>query len=95
MKNPTFFYPGDIPLLCDEDHDNDYDDYNKSNRSIRQDTMFTDPDTKETTPNLRLRQKVKRDILAALCRYLNITCDPYLANINRFMLKKKMKNCEH
>ena len=91
MKNPRFFYPGDIPLLCDEDRDNDYDDYNTSNRSIRQDTMFTDPDTKETTPTLRLRQKVKRDMLAALCRYLNITCDPYLANINRFMLKKNEK----
>ena len=91
MKNPRFFYPGYIPLLCDEDRDNDYDDYNTSNRSIRQDTRFTDPDTKETTPTLRLRQKVKRDILAALCRYLNITCNLYIANINRFMLKK-MKN---
>ena len=30
-------------------------------------------------------------MLAALCRYLNITCDPYLANINRFMLKKNEK----
>ena len=89
MKNLRFFYAGDIPLLCDEDRDNDYDDYNTSNRSIRQDTMFTDPDTKETTPNLRLRQKVKRDILAVLCRHLNITCDPYLANIDRSMLKKK------
>ena len=50
--------------------------------------MFTDPDTKETTSTLRLRQKSKRDILAALCRYLNITGDPDLADMDQFMLKK-------
>ena len=53
--------------------------------------LFTEPDTTEATSTLQLRQKVKRDKITALCRHLNVTGDPGLANINRFMIKKISK----
>ena len=88
MDNPRFVDDENIQLLYDEDRDNDYDDYNTPNTSIIQETMSTDPYTTETTLNLRLRQKVKRDKLAALHRHLNVTVDPGLADKDRFVLKK-------
>lgn len=88
MKNLRFFDAGNIRLFHDEDRDNNYDDCNTLNRSIDQNTKFTVPDTKETTSSLRLRQKVKQDILAELYRHFNITGDPDLADIDQFLLKK-------
>ena len=88
MDNPRFVDDENIPLLRDEYRGNDSDDYNTPNTSIIQETTFTDPYTTETTLNLRLRQKVKRDKLAALHRHLNVTIDPGLADTDRFMLKK-------
>ena len=66
----------------------DYDDYNIPDTSIIEETSITNLDTTETTSTLRLRQKVKQDKLAALYRYLNVTGNPELADIDRFMLKK-------
>ena len=58
---------------------------------ITQETAFTDSGTTETTSVLGLKRKVKRDKLAALYRHLNVTTDPDLANIDRFLLKKNKK----
>ena len=55
-------------------------------------TSFTEPDTTEATSNLQLRQKVKGDKITAFYRHLNVTGDPGLANIDRFMIKKKKFN---
>ena len=66
----------------------DYDDYNIPDTSIIEETSITNLDTTETTSTLRLRQKVKQDKLAALYRHLNVTGNPELADIDRFMLKK-------
>ena len=88
MDNLRFVDDENIPLLHDEDCDNDYDYYNTPNTSIIQETTFTDPYTTETTLNLRLRQKVKRDKLTALHKHLNVAVDPDLADTDRFMLKK-------
>ena len=74
MDNPRLVDDENIPLVQDEDID--YDDCNTPDMSILQETTFTDPDTTETTSTLRLRQKVKRDKLAALYRHLNVTGDP-------------------
>ena len=84
MDNPRFIDGEDIPLVQDED----YDEYNTPNTSRIDETSFIEPDTKEAASTLRLRQKVKRDKITALCRHLNVTADPGLANIDRFMIKK-------
>ena len=72
MDNPRFVDDEKIPLVHDEDIE--YDDYNTPNTSRVDETSFTipGPTDKETTSTLRLRQKVKRDKLAALYRHLNI-----------------------
>ena len=87
MDNPKYADEETIPLVQDED----YDDYNTPDTSRVDETLFTEPDTTEATSTLQLRQKVKRDKLTALCRHLNVTRDPGLADITRFMTKKKKK----
>ena len=67
MDNPIFVDKEDIPLVNQGD---DYDDYEMPNTSSIE-TSFTVPDTTEATSNLTLRQKVKRDKINALYRYLN------------------------
>ena len=84
MDNSRFIDGEDIPLVQDED----YDEYNAPNTSRIDEISFIEPDTKEAASTLRLRQKVKRDKITALCRHLNVTADPGLANIDRFMIKK-------
>ena len=88
MDNPTFVDEETIPLVQDED----YDDYNTPNTSRVDEASFTEPDTTEATLTLQLRQKVKRDKITALYRHLNVTSDPRLADIDRFMIKKKKKS---
>ena len=79
MGNPIFVDEENIPLIQDEDYDN----YGIPNTSrVDDEASFTEPDTTEATSTLRLRQKVKRDKTAALCRHLNVTGDPGLADIN-------------
>ena len=75
MDNPRFI---DIPQVQDED----YDDYKTPNTSRTDETSFIEPDTTEATSTLQLRQKVKRDKITALCRHLNVTGDPDLADID-------------
>ena len=84
----------DNPRLVDEEtillvQDEDYDNYNTLNTSMVDETSFTEPETTEATLTPWLRQKVKQDKITALYRHLNVTGDPGLANINRFMIKKK------
>ena len=88
MDNPRFIDEETIPLVQDED----YDDYNTPNTSRVDETPFTGPDTTEATSTLQLRQKVKPYKITALQRHLNVTGDPGLANIDRFMIKKTFKN---
>ena len=86
MDNIRFIDEEDIPLVH---QDEDYDYYNTSNTSRVDETLFIEPDTTEATLTLQLRQKVKRDKTTALCRHLNVTGDPGLADIDRLMIKKK------
>ena len=87
MDNPVF-NEETIPMVH---QDEDYDDYNTPNTSRIGKTSFTEPDTTEATSTLRLRQKVRRDKVTALYRYLNVTADLGLANIDRFTIKKNTK----
>ena len=88
MDNPVFVDEETIPMVH---QDEDYDDYNTPNTSRIDETSFTEPDTTEATSTLQLRQKVKRDKITALYRHLNVTGDPGLADIDRFMIKKNSK----
>ena len=83
MDNPTFFDEEDIPMVHKDD---DYDDYNTPSTSRVDETSFAVPDATEATSTLRLRHKVKRDKLSALCRHLNVTGDIDLIDLHRFRL---------
>ena len=68
MNNSRFIDDETILLVQDEDYDN----YSTPNTSRIDETSFTEPDTTEATSTLRLKQRVKRDKLAALYRHLNV-----------------------
>ena len=87
MENPTFVDEETILLVEDED----YDDCNTPDTSSVDETSFTEPDTTKATSTLQLRPKVKRDKISALHKHLNVTDDPGLADIDRFMTKKNSK----
>ena len=89
--NPRFVDKETIPLVQEED----YDDYNIPDTSRVDETSFTEPDATQATSTLQLRQKVKREKITALYRHLNVTGDPGLADIDRFMIKKKFKDRQH
>ena len=56
------------------------------NTSRIDETSFMEPDTLVATSTLRLRQKVKRDKLAAFYRHLNVTSSLDLSSLDRFGL---------
>ena len=89
--DPRFVDGETIPLVQDED----YDDYNTPDTSRVDETSFTEPDTIEAISTLQLRQKLKRDKITALNRHFNVTGDPGLANIDRFMIKKKKSKTDN
>ena len=73
--------------------DEDYDDYRTPDTSrIDAETSLTiPPDTTGVTSTLRLRQKLKRDKIVSLYRYLAVTGDRGLAELDQFMLNKNQK----
>ena len=85
MDNLAFVDEEDIPLVHQED-----DDYYRTDASRIDETSFTVPDTQEEATSL-LRQKVKRDKITALYRYLDRTGNPDLIDLDRFMIKKNSK----
>ena len=87
MDNPRFIDEETIPLIQDEY----YDEYNTLNTSRVDETSFTELDTNEPTLTLQLRQKVKQDKITTVYRLLNMTCDPSLAHIDQFMIKRIQK----
>ena len=86
MDNPTFVDEENISMVQDKDYDN----YVTLDTS-RVETSFIEHDTTEPTSTLRLRQKVKRDKITALCRYLNVMGDIDLIDLDRFRLTKDPK----
>ena len=87
MDNPRFIDEETIPLIQDEY----YDEYNTLNTSRVDETSFTELDTNEPTLTLQLRQKVKQDKITTIYRLLNMTCDPSLAHIDQFLIKRIQK----
>ena len=87
MENPAFADEEDIQLINQVDDD----DCRTPNTSRIDETSFTVPGTTEATSTLRLRQKLKRDKIVSLYRYLEVTGDPGLADLDRFTIKKNLK----
>ena len=85
MDNPTFVDEENILLVHQQE---DYGDYNTPNTSRIDEASFTVPDTSGAISTLQLKQEVKLDKITALYRHLNVTCDPGLADIDQFMMKK-------
>ena len=75
MEHPIFVDDENMTLTTHHHEDIDYDDYNKPNVSKANEREFKSPSIteKETTSILRLGQKTKQDMLAALYRHLNVT----------------------
>ena len=63
--------------------DEGYDDYRTPDTSrIDAETSFTETTTTEATSTLCLRQKLKRDKIVSLYRYLDVTGDTGLADLD-------------
>ena len=99
MKNPIFVDNEKIPLVTyrDDDrkgdHDNDCDVYITPNTTVEETTFTTSSYTnKKPSSTLWLRQKVKRDKLAALYRYSSVTGDLDLINLDQFKYTNNTKN---
>ena len=88
MDNPIFVDEDTIPMVH---HDEDYDNYKTPNTSRIDETSFMVPDATEATSTLRLRQKVKRDKITALCRHFSVTGDIGLVDLDRFRLTNDPK----
>ena len=88
MDNPTFIDEETIGMVHQDEED--YDDCNTPDTSMVE-TSSIEHDTTESTSTLRLRQKVKRDKITALYRYLNATGDIDLIDLERFRLTKDKK----
>ena len=84
--NMDFPDEDNAPLLHTDPDDDGYDDYKTQNTSRTYETSFIVPGSteEETTSTLRLKQKLKQDKLAALCRHLNVTSNVDLFNLDRF-----------
>ena len=83
MDNPTFIDEENIPLV----HQNeDYDDYRTPNTSRIDEPLFMVPNTQEeATSTLSLGQKLKRDKIVSLYRYLDVTGDPGLVSVGCYV----------
>ena len=76
MENIGFDEDG-IPLI---NQDEDYDGRTPETSRVDE-TLFTD--TTEVTSTLRLRQKLKRNKIVSLYRYLGVTGNPGLVELDR------------
>ena len=91
MDNIAFVDEENIPMVHqDEGYDNTH--YETPDTSRIDETSFTLPSTQEKpTSTLRLRQKVKRDKINALCRHLNVTGNLDLIDTDQFNIRKNTK----
>ena len=81
MDNPMFVDEKNV-LMIHHDEEEDYDDYRTPDTS-RIETSFIDPkDDTEATSTIRLKQKPKRDKIVSLYKYLGMTGDPSLADLD-------------
>ena len=71
----------DIPMIHQDDED--YDNYRTPGTS-RVDETFIEPGTTKATSTLRLTQKLKRDKIVSLYRYMDVTGDPGIHNQEKF-----------
>ena len=86
--NMDFPDEDNTPLLYTDPGGDDYDDYTTPNTIRTGEKSFIVPRSteKETTSALLLKQKLKRDKLAAFYRHLNATGNLDLINLDQFRL---------
>ena len=92
MENLSFIDEENIPLV-NQDHKEYYDErYDTPNTNRIEETSFTD--TTEGTSTLRLRQSLKRDKIVSLYRYLGVTGNPGLVELDRLSIydQEEFKN---
>ena len=89
IKTENIGFDEDDILLINQDED--YDDYRTPEASKVDETSFMVPDATEAASTLRLRQKLRRDKIVSLYRYLDVTGDLGLADLEQFNLKKIQK----
>ena len=89
MDNPAFVDEENIPMVSQNE---DYEDNFRTQDTSRvEEISFIRADTTEGTSNLRLRQKLKRDKIISLYRYLDVTGDPGLSDLDQFTIRKNLK----
>ena len=86
IKTENIGFDEDDILLINQDED--YDDYRTPEASKVDETSFMVPDATEAASTLRLRQKLRRDKIVSLYRYLDVTGDLGLADLEQFNFKK-------
>ena len=82
MKNSIFLDGEKVSLVthndkdCNGNHGDDYGYYNTPDINKVVETKFTTPSptNKQATMTLQVRENLKQDELAALYKYLNVTC---------------------
>ena len=88
MENSAFVNEEDKPLI---NKDEDYDNSPDTTPNRVDEISFTVPDASEATSFLRLRRKLKRDKIVSLYRYLDMTGDPGLADLEQYTIKNNSK----
>ena len=90
MDNIAFIDEENIQMIHQQDED--YDErYDTPNTSRIDETSFIAPNTTEATSTLRLREKLKQEKIVSLYKYLDVTGDPGLADLDQFTIKKNSK----
>ena len=87
MDYPRFFDDEDITLIDGDDHYKNDSQYDTTDKSRTEETLF--PQNNEQKPAVKLRQKILHDHITELYRYLDVDLgNGNLVNTNLFKVEK-------
>ena len=84
MDNPTFVHDEDIPLIDDDDYDEEESRYDTPDSSRIEETSFTE----QPAVRLRQRNRLLRNYLEDLYKYLDVDGNIDLVDTNLFKVEK-------
>ena len=84
MDNPTFVHDEDIPLINDDDYDEEESRYDTPDSSRIEETSFTE----QPAVRLRQRNRLLRNYLEDLYKYLDVDGNIDLVDTNLFKVEK-------
>ena len=90
MDNPTFVHDEDIPLIDDDDDYEEESRYDTSDSSRIEETSFTE----QPAVRLRLRNRLLRNYLENLYKYLDVDGNIDLVDTNLFKVEKYKNGAE-